>query len=260
MANYETLLVERRDGIATVTVNRPDALNALNAQVLEDLTAIADALRADETLDAVIITGAGRAFVAGADIKAMLSYSADEAEAFSAKGHAAFDAISALPVPVLAAVNGFALGGGLELALACDLIYGSTKARLGLPEVALSVIPGWGGTQRLGRLIGWHRARELVLTGKQIKADEAKACGLLLDVFEPEALLEQVESIAAAIAANGPLAVRAAKQAMARGADLSLHEGKKEERSAFGGLFGTNDQREGMQAFVERRKAAFTRT
>lgn len=258
--SYETLLLDRRDGIATITVNRPDALNALNRTVLEELAAAAGELAPDATLDGVILTGAGRAFVAGADIKAMIDYSAEEAEAFSEVGHRAFDAISALPVPVIGAINGFALGGGLELALSCDLLYGSTKAKMGLPEVSLSVIPGWGGTQRLGRVIGWHKARELVFTGKHLRAEEAQACGLLLDVFEPEELMTKVNEIADAIAKNGPLAVRAAKRAMANGSAHGLADGMAAEKVAFGGLFGSNDQREGMTAFVERREASFTRS
>lgn len=256
---YETLLLERRGSIATLTVNRPDALNALNATVLRELAAAAAALTDDDTLDAVIVTGAGRAFVAGADIKAMLGFDADEAAEFSSLGHRAFDAIAAIPVPVIAAINGFALGGGLELALACDLRYGSDKAQLGLPEVGLSVIPGWGGTQRLGRVIGWHAARELVYTGKRIKAEEARARGLLLDVFPGDELLDRVNEVAEAIAKNGPLAVRAAKAAIEFGAEARLDEGLAFEQQTFGRLFGTHDQREGMTAFVERRAAKFER-
>lgn len=258
--SYETLLLERREGIATLTVNRPDQLNALNATVLRELATAAADLANDPTLDAVILTGAGRAFVAGADIKAMIGYTSSEAEEFSALGHRAFDAIAALPVPVLGAINGFALGGGLELALACDLLYGSVKARLGLPEVGLAVIPGWGGTQRLGRRIGWHKARELVFTGRHILAEEAQACGLLLEVFEPDELLPKVNAIADSIAKNGPLAVRAAKAAMRAGSDMGIEAAMAAERSAFGGLFGTQDQREGMTAFIERRPAVFTRS
>lgn len=258
--NYETLLVEYRDTTAIVTVNRPDQLNALNPTVLRELAECASALGDQRQLDAVILTGAGRAFVAGADIKAMIDYGPEEAEEFSRLGHRAFDLIASLPMPVIGAINGFALGGGLELALACDILYGSTKARLGLPEVSLGVLPGWGGTQRLGRLIGWHKARELVFTGKHIKADEAKACGLLLDVFEPEALLDEVVAVAQSIAKNGPLAVRTVKKVMTEGAQTPLGQGMAVERRGFSKLFGTNDQREGMEAFVERRDAEFTRS
>lgn len=257
--SYETLLLDRRDRVATITVNRPDALNALNATVLTELAEVAELLAADDDLDAVILTGAGRAFVAGADIKAMVEYTSEQALAFSALGHRAFNGIAALPVPVIGAINGFALGGGLELALSCDMLYGSTKARLGLPEVTLSVIPGWGGTQRLGRFVGWHRARELVLTARQLRAEEAQAYGLLLDVVEPDELLPLVNNVADTISKNGPLAVRAAKRAVAHGAQFGLPDGLNAESAAFSGLFGTDDQREGMKAFIERRPANFTR-
>lgn len=260
MSNYQTLLLEVTDGIATVTVNRPDALNALNRQVLEDLAAVAAKLSDDDDLDAVVITGAGRAFVAGADIKAMLDYDEQQSRDFSKLGHAAFSAIAALPVPVIGAINGFALGGGLELALACDLLYGSDKARVGLPEVGLAVVPGWGGTQRLGRRIGWQRARELVFTGRHVKAAEAKEIGLLLEVFESDELLDKVYEVARSIASNGPLAVRAAKKAMKYGQEADLDDGLVYEQEQFAGLFGTSDQREGMTAFVERRDAEFTRS
>lgn len=260
MSAFETLLVDRRDTVATITINRPDALNALNETVLTELEAAAKSLAADDSLDAVVVTGAGRAFVAGADIKAMLEFDADRAAAFSNLGHRAFNAVAEIPVPVIAAVNGFALGGGLELALACDLRYGSEKAKLGLPEVGLSVIPGWGGTQRLGRVIGWHAARELIYTGKQVDASEAKRIGLLLDVFAPDELLEKVYGVAAAIAKNGPLAVRAAKLAIEHGSNMKLGKALAMEQEIFGQLFGTEDQREGMTAFVERRTPKFTRT
>ncbi len=259
MTEFETVLLERDGGIATITANRPDQLNALNPQLLKDLKSAADELAGDKSLDVVIVTGAGRAFIAGADIKAMVEYTTEQANEFSSLGHAAFNAISQLPVPVIAAVNGFALGGGLEVALSCDLIYAAEKARLGLPEVGLSVIPGWGGTQRLGRLIGWHAARELVYTGKQIKADEAKRIGLALDVFPQDEFMDRIHEIAAQIAKNGPLALRAAKRAMMCGADTDLMKGMEIEQHEFAGLFGTDDQQEGMKAFIERRDANFTR-
>lgn len=259
MTDFETVLLERDGGVATITANRPDQLNALNPQLLRDLKSAADELAGADDLDVVIVTGAGRAFIAGADIKAMVDYSSEEAEEFSSLGHAAFNAISQIPVPVIAAVNGFALGGGLEVALSCDLIYCGEKAKLGLPEVSLSVIPGWGGTQRLGRLIGWHAARELVYTGKQIRADEAKRIGLALDVFPQDEFLSKVREIAEQIASNGPLALRAAKRAMMCGADTDLMKGMEIEQHEFAGLFGTDDQREGMTAFIERREADFTR-
>ena len=254
---YETLLVESTGKITTITVNRPDALNALNATVLSEIYDVATKLSAENDADVVILTGAGRAFVAGADIKAMLNYKSEEAEAFSKLGHKAFSAFATLPMPTIAAINGFALGGGLELALSCDILYGSEKARLGLPEVSLGVIPGWGGTQRLSRMIGLHAAKELVLTGDTIRADRAKEIGLIRDIFPLENFMEEIQKIAQNIVSRGPLATRAAKRSMNQGIDLSLQEGLEAEQKEFGGLFGTHDQVEGMNALLEKRKANF---
>lgn len=255
--SYKTLLLEISDRIATVTVNRPDALNALNGDVLTDIFNLATDLSKKTEVDVVILTGAGRAFVAGADIKAMLNYKSDEAEAFSRLGHKAFSAFAALPMPTIAAINGFALGGGLELALSCDLLYGSEKARFGLPEVTLGVIPGWGGTQRLARLIGLHAARELVLLGNLIKAERAKEIGLIREVLSFEGFMKEIREIALTISSRGPLATRAAKRAINSGFELSLEEGLILEQKEFGGLFGTQDQVEGMNALLEKRKPTF---
>lgn len=260
MTSYETLLVEREGAIATVTFNRPDQLNAANPTVMTELKALAEELDNETELDAVIFTGAGRAFIAGADIKAMVDFDRDAALQFSQLGHAAVDAVASLPMVTIAAINGFALGGGLEIALACDLLYGSEKARLGLPEVSLGVIPGWGGTQRLGRRIGWQRAQELVFTGRHVKADEAKEIGLLLDVFPLDGFLDSVKGVAQSIGKNGPLAVRTAKAAMRKGAASGLEEGLEFEKARFGQLFHTNDRREGMVAFVEGRPPNFSRS
>ena len=254
---YETLLVETSDRIMTITVNRPDALNALNATVLTEIHDLATKVTKANDVDVVILTGAGRAFVAGADIKAMLDYKSDEAEAFSKLGHEAFSAFANLPMPTIAAINGFALGGGLELALSCDILYGSEKARLGLPEVTLGVIPGWGGTLRLARMIGLHAAKELVLTGDNIRADRAKQIGLIRDIFPLESFMEDIMNIAKQISARGPLATRAAKRSMNQGMDLPLAEGLKNEQKEFGGLFGTQDQIEGMNALLEKRPPVF---
>ncbi len=259
MSDYENLLLDRDGSIATITINRPDALNAMNEAVARDLVAVGRELGEDDTLDAVIVTGAGRAFVAGADIKAMLDFDADQAADFAALGHRALNGIAKIPVPVIAAINGFAFGGGLELALACDLRYGSTEAKLGLTEVGLGVIPGWGGTQRLGRVVGWHKARELIYTGNRLDAEAARDIGLLLDVFEPDALLDEVRAVAQRIAKNGPLAVRAAKAAIDYGSAARLAKGLAFEQEIFGDLFVTQDLREGMTAFVERRKPNFQR-
>ena len=248
---------ELDEGIVKVTIDRPDALNALNAEVLSALLDAVTPLRAQPDARVVVFTGEGRAFVAGADIRAMSEMSEAEAAEFSKLGHDAFNAIASLPMPTIAAVNGFALGGGLELALSCDLIYASTKAKLGLPEVGLGLIPGFGGTQRLGRRIGYQRARELVFTGGTIRADEAERIGLALRLFEPDALLEGVYEIARTIASKGPRAVRAAKEVMDKGRHATLHDALATERGAFSGLFNSDEPAEGMRAFVEKRAPDF---
>jgi enoyl-CoA hydratase len=255
---YETLKLDVADnGIAKLTMNRPDQLNALNAQVIDDLSAAVAELSERDDVRVLVVTGEGRAFVAGADIKQMNGFDAAEATEFATKGHAAMDALSNLPYPVIAAVNGFALGGGLELALACDLIYASDKAKLGLPEVGLGIIPGFGGTQRLGRTIGWHHARELVFSGRHVKADEALQMGLVCAVFAADGFTDRVLEVAQKIAANGPVAVRTAKRVMREGAETSLDEANALERDAFGELFVSKDREEGMQAFMEKRPANF---
>ncbi len=244
------------DGVAQLTISRPDALNALNKDVLSELVALITDLDSDE-LRALIITGEGRAFVAGADIAAMKEMTAEEAEEFGRLGHRTMNAIESLPVPTIAAVNGFALGGGLELALSCDLIYLSESAKVGLPEVGLGIIPGFGGTQRLGRTIGWHQARRLVFTGEQLSAEEAAAIGLGIEVVDDDALFDRVLDVASTIAANGPVAVAKAKTVMRKGADATLQEGIAGEIQAFADLWDTHDRSEGMEAFLDRRSADF---
>lgn len=258
MSTFETIKVEELEaGIVAITVNRPDKLNALNAQVLKDLKEAAVSLHDREDLRVVIITGEGRAFVAGADIAAMSELSVHDAFEFGREGHQTMNAIAALPVPVIAAINGFALGGGLELAISCDLIYVSSKAKLGLPEVGLGIIPGFGGTQRLGRLIGWHAARELVFTGRTVSADEAHHMGLALAVFDAENFMDKILETARGIAARGPVAVRRAKQIMAQGSELELEQANRLEVESFAGLWETMDRKEGMSAFLEKRPADF---
>lgn len=258
MTDFKTLTLATDDhGIATVTINRPDVLNALNADVLNDLIAVANKLHDDKSIRVMILTGEGRAFVAGADISAMSQMSEAKADEFGRLGHQAMDAIEALPFPTIAAVNGFALGGGLELALTCDLIYLSQKAKVGLPEVGLGIIPGFGGTQRLGRRIGWQQARRLVFTGTTIGADEAKAIGIGIEIFSPENFLEDIQTIAREITKKGPIAVRAAKAVMRKGSELPLEQANKEEVAAFAGLWDTEDRQEGMAAFMEKRVANF---
>ncbi len=252
--SYETILSEASDGIVTITVNRPDKLNALDPAVLRELTAAVEGLG---NARAAILTGAGKAFVAGADIAAMQKMTPAEAKAFSDSGHHLGALMEQAKCPIIAAVNGFALGGGTELALACDFIYASEKAKFGQPEVNLGLMPGFGGTQRLARRVGIGRARELVYTGAIIDAQEALRIGLANQVVLHDELLTKVREVAATIASKAPLAVAASKRVMARGYDADLPTANELEATAFSALFGSEDQREGTAAFVEKRKAAF---
>jgi enoyl-CoA hydratase len=254
---YETILYEVSDGIALVTINRPDVLNALNLQVLADLRDAVARIRDDAAAKVVILTGAGRSFVAGADIAQMSGFGVRDGMRFGDLGHAVLSGLEALDKPVLAAVNGFALGGGTELSLACDFVYASTKAKFGQPEVNLGIIPGFGGTQRLARTVGMNKARELIYTGDVISAEEAKRIGLVAEIFEPDELLAKVREKAQLIMGKGPVAIAAAKRVMNKGVDLSLDAALELEKQAFAALFGTEDQKEGMKAFVEKRKPAF---
>lgn len=252
----DLVLASHEGPITTLTINRPDKYNALNPGVMQ---ALADAVddATERKARCVILTGAGKAFVAGADIEAMRSMSREEAKAFAAQGHALGAKMEAAPFPILAAINGFALGGGCELAMACDFSYASTKAKLGQPEVKLAVIPGFGGTQRLLRRVGIAMARELVYTGKMIDAQEALRIGLVNAVVEPDALMETVQKAAAMIVANGPVAIAKAKAVFLEGADLPLPAANAAEVEAFADCFLTEDQNEGMSAFVEKRPPAF---
>lgn len=253
------LLEQHDDGVAVLTINRRRAMNALNDAVLDALGAHLDTLAATDGLRCVVLTGAGsKAFVAGADIAHMSQLGPRQALAFAEKGHRVLAALEALPVPVIAAVNGYCLGGGCELSLACDLVYASAKARFGQPEVKLGLIPGFGGTQRLARRIGAMRAAELIYTGRMIDADEARRIGLCLEVHPPEALMEAVMNRAREIAAQGPVAVRLAKRVGAFGLEAPLASANALEREAFANLFDSADAREGMTAFIEKRAAEFT--
>jgi enoyl-CoA hydratase len=253
-----TLLVEKADHVTVLTLNRPDKLNALNAELLEALSAALRDLEADDTLRCAILTGAGdKAFAAGADIAAMSEMTTTQAKRFAELGHSIGARIEQARFPVIAAVNGFALGGGCELALCCDFIYASDKAKLGQPEVNLGVIPGFGGTQRLARRVGAARARELCMTGDMVGADEALRIGLVNAVVPHAELLARVHDVAKKIASKGPLAVASVKRAILRGADVPLPTANELEATAFAALFGTQDQREGMKAFLEKRPATF---
>jgi len=255
--SYETLLIDRQDAVAEVTINRPDKLNALDATVIMELGRAVDEL-ARQGAHAVVLTGAGeKAFVAGADIAAMSRMTAAEAKAFADAGHRLGFAIESAPFVAIAAVNGFALGGGCELALACDFIYASDRARFGQPEVNLGLIPGFGGTQRLARRVGLGRARELVFTGRQVTAEQALAIGLVNEVVPAGELRERARAVAREIAGKPPLAVAAAKRVMARGYDVGLDAACELEATAFATLFATEDMREGTAAFLTKRKAEF---
>lgn len=255
---YRNILCDSADGVALVTINRPASLNALNAELLGELESALHLIEQDERAQVVILTGAGeKAFVAGADIKEMAAMTSFEGHRFALKGQRVMLAIEKMSKPVIAAVNGYALGGGLELALACDFIYASENAKLGFPEVTLGIIPGFGGTQNLARLIGPNRAKELVLSGRMIPAQKALAWGVVNEVCPQGELAGKVRALAGEIAANGRLGVGYAKNAIVNGLNMSKEDGFRYESSLFGVLFATEDQKEGMGAFVEKRKAQF---
>ena len=256
--NYENLLVEIVDDIAVITINRPKALNALSTAVLEELGDVFTELQDNPNLACVILTGGGdKAFVAGADIAAMQAMTAVEAESFARLGHKVFNVIESFAKPVIAAVNGFALGGGCELAMACDVRIASENARFGQPEVNLGVIPGFGGTLRLSRLVGKGRAKELIFTGDMIDAEEALRIGLANKVVVPEQLLDEAQKMAAKIASKGPLAVSLAKQAVDNGLEMDIDRAGRYEAGLFGLCFASDQQKEGMLAFLEKRPAKF---
>ena len=256
---FENLLVETRQGIGYVTLNRPRVLNALNRATLRELGVCFEQLAQDEQAGAVILTGAGeKAFAAGADINELATQSPAEGKEFALAGQAVMNRIEQLGKPVIAAVNGHALGGGCELAMACTLRIASETARLGQPEVKLGIIPGYGGTQRLARLIGAGCALELVLTGEPITAREALRIGLLNEVVPPPQLLPRCEALARQILANGPVAVRLAMEAVHGGLSMNLPEGLFLEATLFGLCCATEDMKEGTRAFLEKRAPRFT--
>jgi enoyl-CoA hydratase len=254
---YDTLIVTQADGVATITVNRPDKRNALNARVRAELLAALDALRADNEVRVVVLTGAGnKAFVAGADIAELAARTAEEQRAVMADRRV-FDELAAFPKPTIAMINGFALGGGCELAQACDVRVAARSARLGQPEVRLGIIPGGGGTQRLTRLVGYGHAFRLVLSGEPIGADEAARIGLVDIVCDDAELQPRTLALARAMAAHSPLTLRIAKQAVRVSLEKPLEQGLAEERELFIQAFGSEDGREGVRAFVEKRSPEF---
>jgi enoyl-CoA hydratase len=255
---YENLKTESKDGVLTITIDRPKVLNALNAQTITELGRAFDEARDDHSIRCVILTGGGeKAFVAGADINELSQMTPLTGKAVAERGQRILSKIERLPKPVIAAINGFALGGGCEIALACHIRIASEKAQLGLPEVTLGIIPGYGGTQRMARLLGKGKALELILTGDRIGAVEAERIGLVNKVVPADQLMATAEELARKIDSRGPLAVRAAIEAVMNGSEMPFEEGQFLEATLFGLLTATEDMKEGMGAFLEKRQADF---
>jgi len=252
---YETLVVETRGNVGLITLNRPQALNALNSAVLKDLKQAYAAFHADDAIGAIVLTGSERAFAAGADIKEMQPL--DFAEVYKSDFISGWEEIAKARKPIIAAVSGFALGGGCELAMLCDFIIASETAKFGQPEITLGVIPGIGGSQRLTRAVGKAKAMDLILTGRMMDAAEAERSGLVSRVVAPERLLDEALEAAARIASLSRPSVLMAKEAVSRAFETTLEEGLRFERRLFQSLFATEDQKEGMAAFIEKRKPAF---
>lgn len=255
--NLKNIEVKVEDGIAVVKMNRPKALNALNNDTLNELVNIFDTLKEEDSVLGVIITGEGKGFVAGADIVQMQNYKSIEGRNYADFAQNVFNKIEGLEKPVIAAVNGYALGGGSELALSCDIRIASTKAVFGQPEVGLGIIPCFGGTQRLPRLIGSGMAKEMIFTGRQVKAEEALSIGLVNKVVEPEVLVEESVKMMKDILKNASIAVGFAKVAINRGLEMDIQNGLELEKDVAALCFATDDKDEGMNAFVEKRKAEF---
>ena len=254
----ENVRTENKDGVLVITIDRPKVLNALNAQTVAEIGEAFAAAREDDSVRCVIVTGSGeKAFVAGADINELAQMTPITGKATAERGQRVFRAIEKFPKPVIAAINGFALGGGCELALACHIRIASEKAQLGLPEVSLGIIPGYGGTQRMARLLGKGKALELILTGDRVGAAEAERIGLVNKVVPADQLMTAAEEMARTIAKRGPLAVSAAIEAVMSGSEMPFEEGQFLEATLFGLLASTEDMREGMAAFLEKRAANF---
>ena len=256
---YENILFEKDGAIGILTVNRPKSLNSLNPATVQEIGVCLEDVRQDSTIRCLIITGAGdRAFVAGADISAMVTMTPVEGKNFASSGLGVGRTLEEFPIPVIAAVNGFALGGGTELALACDLIIAADKAKFGQPEINLGVIPGFGGTQRLARRIGLPLARELIYTGDMIDAETAVRYGLANRVVPLADLMTEAKALAQKLATKPPIAIRQAKAAINSGIDMDIANGSRFEAEAFAMTFATEDKKEGMSAFLEKREAKFT--
>ena len=255
---YANIQFQVKDGVATITFNRPQTLNALNSHLLKELSHALDSVADDEDVRVLILTGAGeKSFVAGADITELATFNALQAKRFAEQGHKLLDKMQSLPIPVIAAVNGFALGGGSEIALACDFIYASENAVFGLPEVTLGLIPGWGGTQRLAKLIPFGKAIEMILTGKRIDAREALNLNLVSSIVPIEKLMTSAKELAVQLCDSAPLAIRAVKEAVYRGYDIPLVEGLKLESDLSSKTMSTKDYAEGRAAFLEKRKPEY---
>jgi enoyl-CoA hydratase len=257
---FRNILLEQRGAVTVLTVNRPEKLNAIDRETIGEIGAAVRAFAADPAQGALVVTGAGpKAFIAGADIAELQPLDATGAEDLSRFGQGVFDLLEHCPKPVIAAVNGFALGGGCEVALACHIRLASENAVLGLPEVKLGIIPGYGGTQRLPRLVGQGRALELILSARNVKADEAERIGLVNRVVPQAELLAEAVKLAETILRNGPLALANAIESVVRGMSLPVDQGLRFESARFGYLAGTADMHEGMQAFLDKRPAKFER-
>ena len=255
---YNHIIFEEVNGIVTITFNRPKALNALNADLLHEFSQALDGIFSNQSIRVLILTGAGdKSFVAGADITELATFDPLGAKGFAQMGHDTINKLQSLPIPVIAAVNGFALGGGTEIAIACDFIYASENASFGQPEINLGLIPGFGGTQRLPRLIGKNRAKELILTGKMISAVEAKEMGLVNTVCSQDALMDEVLKVAKIMASKGKVSLRAAKEAVNSGMDVDLKTGCMYEIDAFALCMASEDSKEGTSAFLQKRKPEF---
>ncbi|MGD9082052.1 MAG: enoyl-CoA hydratase-related protein [Desulfobacterales bacterium] len=255
---YDTIIFKIRENMATITFNRPEILNALNEEALKEFSNALDEIHANEDIRVLILTGAGeKSFIAGADIKQFLTFNTLKAKSFSEMGRSLMNKLQELPIPVIAAVNGFALGGGCEVAMACDFIYASENAMFGLPEITLGIIPGFGGTQRLPRFVGESMAKELIFTGKMIPAEEAKNIGLANKVCSQEQLMDEVVKTAKTIASRGKVSLRAAKQAINNGMNVDLTTGCRIEIDAFALCFTSPDAKEGALAFLEKRTPDF---
>lgn len=256
--SYQNLEYVEEGTVGILTLSRPKALNALNAELLDELGSVLDKVAVSQNLRVLIVTGAGeKAFVAGADIKEMANHSSDRAFAMAQKGQGIFQQLEDLKIPVIAAVNGFALGGGMELAMSCDFVIASERAKFGLPETSLGLIPGYGGTQRLWRHVGLANAKMITFTGDMFSASQMQTFGLVSETVVPEELMDRVLKIAKTIASRGPVAVSECKTVITRAQEVQQQEGLEMEAKAFANIFSTEDHNEGIAAFIEKRLPKF---